>query len=425
MSEGSSLYWIFLFLAVSAFFSASETALFSLNKLQQKKLEGSDKKSDKRILKMLTKPRFLLITILLGNTLVNISISSFATVYALWLKEHLGLTLSNSALITIQIIVTTIVILILGEIVPKLIAWAKAYSLARIVSLPLLIMGYVLWPLLKLLELFSKILSRQKALSLEDEITTEEFHTLIQSQNTIHNLEEHEKKILAGLFRLPKAEIREIIVPRVRIMAIEVSQTLDELKHLIVESGYSRIPVFRSTIDDIVGVAYAKDILLHPEIVTIDKLMRPAWFVTENMKIQTLLNQFKSKKTQIAVVVDEYGGTSGIITLEDIMEELVGEIQDEYDEDEAPSFVRENESSVIVDGMFSIRELNQEMHLDIEPDNYDNVADFLLEYFNHVPKVNENLLYADRIKFTILESDTKCINRIRIEQIPEPEDISQ
>jgi len=130
VSEGSSLYWIILFLAVSAFFSASETALFSLNKLQQKKLEGSDKKSDKRILKMLTKPRFLLITILLGNTLVNISISSFATVYSLWLKQHLGLTLSDSTIITIQIIVTTIVILIIGEIVPKLIAWAKSYALA-------------------------------------------------------------------------------------------------------------------------------------------------------------------------------------------------------------------------------------------------------------------------------------------------------
>jgi len=425
VSEGSSLYWIILFLAVSAFFSASETALFSLNKLQQKKLEGSDKKSDKRILKMLTKPRFLLITILLGNTLVNISISSFATVYSLWLKQHLGLTLSDSTIITIQIIVTTIVILILGEIVPKLIAWAKSYALAKFVALPLQIMGYVLWPLLKLLELFSKVLSRQKALSTEDEITTEEFHTLIQSQNTMHNLEEHEKKILAGLFRLPKAEIREIIVPRVRIMAIEVSQSLDELKQLIVESGYSRIPVFRSTIDDIVGVAYAKDILLHPEIQTIDNLMRPAWFVTENMKVQTLLNQFKSKKTQIAVVVDEYGGTSGIITLEDIMEELVGEIQDEYDEEETPSLIRENERCVIVDGMFGIRELNQEMNLEIDPESYDNVADFLLEYFNRVPKVNEKLLYQDRVEFTILESDTKRIKRIRVEQLPEPEDISQ
>ena len=394
--------------------------MFSINKLQQKKLENSNKKSDRRILKMLTKPRFLLITILLGNTLVNITISSFATVYSLNLKEQFGIMLSNSALITIQIIVTTIVILILGEIVPKLIALARAYQLARFVSLPLQIMGIILYPLLKLLEIFSRIISRQKALSIEDEITTEEFHTLIQSQNTMHNLEEHEKKILAGLFRLPKAEIREIIVPRVQIMAIEASQSMDELKQLIIESGYSRIPVFRNTIDDVVGVAYAKDILLHPEIETITKLMRPAWFVTENMKVQTLLNQFKIKKTQIAVVVDEYGGTSGIITLEDIMEELVGEIQDEYDEDEIPSFQRADEQTIIVGGNWSIRDLNHEMNLELDPELYDNLADFLLEHFNRVPAINETLVHEDKVEFTILDSDEKRINKIKIVKFSEP-----
>lgn len=415
MTDNSSLYWIFIFLMISAFFSASETAMFSLNKLQQKKLENSDKKSDKRILKMLTRPRFLLITILLGNTFVNISISSFATIYSLYLKEQFGIMLSDSAIITIQIIITTIVILILGEIVPKLIAWAKAYPVAVIVSLPLQIIGVILWPLLKLLEVLTKAMTNKKVASIENEITTEEFHTLIQSQNTMHNLEEHEKKILAGLFRLPKAEIREIIVPRVQIMAIEESQTLEELKQHIIESGYSRIPVFRITIDDIVGVAYAKDILLHPEIETIAQLMRPAWFVTENMKIQTLLNQFKSKKTQIAVVVDEYGGTSGIITLEDIMEELVGEIQDEYDEDEIPSFEKIDENTIYVNGMFSIRELNHEMQLELDPELYDNVADFLLEHFNRVPKINEKFLHEDKVVFTILDSNKKRINKVKIE----------
>lgn len=419
VNDNSSLYWIFLFLLASAFFSASETALFSLNKLQQKKLENSDKKSDKRILKMLTKPRFLLITILLGNTLVNISISSFATVYALYLKQHFNIMLNNSTIITIQILVTTIVILILGEIVPKLIAWARAYALAKIVSIPLQIMGFVLWPLLKLLEIFSQILSKQKKGSKEEEITTEEFNTLIQSQNTMHNLEEHEKKILAGLFRLPKAEIREIIIPRVHLVAVEEFQSLGELKQLIIDSGYSRIPVFHNTIDDIVGVAYAKDILLHPEIETISQLMRPAWFVTENMKIQTLLNQFKSKKTQIAIVVDEYGGTSGIITLEDIMEELVGEIQDEYDEDELPSFERIDDKTFIVNGMWSIRELNHEMNLELDTDKYDNIADFLLEYFNRVPKINEKLRYEDQVEFTILDSTKKRINKIKIESVTE------
>lgn len=414
MSDNSSLYWIFLFLVASAFFSASETALFSLNKLQQKKMENSDNKADKRILKLLSKPRFLLITILLGNTLVNISISSFATLYAIQLRDKYGVMLSDSAVITIQIIVTTIVILMLCEIVPKLIAWAKAYPIAKFVVMPLKLMGFLLWPVLKLLELFSNLLSTHKSGIISDDITTDEFHTLIQSQNSMHNLEEHEKRILAGLFKLPKAEIREIIVPRVHIIAIEESQGIEELKKLIVESGYSRIPVYRNSIDDIVGIVYAKDVLLKHEKTTITELMRPAWFVTENMKIQSLLNQFKSRKTQIAVVVDEYGGTSGIITLEDIMEELVGEIQDEYDEDETPSMHRIDENNIIVNGMYGIRELNNELDLEIDPEKYDNLADFLLENFNHVPKANEKLQYDNMVEFVILDSSRKQINKIKI-----------
>ncbi len=419
MAGNTTLLWIGLFLLASAFFSASETALFSLTKFQQKKLENSDKKGDKRILKLLAKPRFLLITILLGNTLVNISISSFATLYSLYLKEHFGILLSDSTIIAFQIVITTTTILLIGEIIPKLIAWAKAYPIAQVVTIPLQILGVVLYPVLKLLEQFSLILSKKKSGLSDSEITSEEFHTLIHSNNSMHSLEEHEKKILTGLFRLPKAEIREIIVPRVHITAIEESQSLDELKVLIVESGYSRIPVYKGSIDEIVGVVYAKDILLKPEIAELSNLMRPVWFVTENMKIQTLLNQFKSKKTQIAVVVDEYGGTSGIITLEDIMEELVGEIQDEYDVDETLSLERINENTIIVNGMCGIREINLELSLEIDPEKYDNIADFLLENFNHVPKVNEKLKFQNRVEFTITDSSKKRINRIKIERIIE------
>jgi putative hemolysin len=422
VSDSSSLYWIVLFLMASAFFSASETALFSLNKLQQKKLENSDRKSDKRIIKILSKPRFLLITILLGNTLVNISISSFATVYSLYLKKTFGINLSDSTLIVIQIFVTTVVILLLGEIIPKLIAWAKAYHVARLVTIPLTVIGIVFWPILKLLEVFSRVVSSQKNAPISEEITSEEFHTLIQSQNTLHNLEEHEQRILAVLFRLPKAEIREIIIPRVHITAIEESQSLDELKRIIVESGYSRIPVFRGSIDEIVGVVYAKDILLKPDKTTIPELMRPAWFVTENMKIQTLLNQFKSRKTQMAVVVDEYGGTNGIITLEDIMEELVGEIQDEYDEDEQPTLERVDENTLVFDGMYGIREINNELEIMIDPDNYDNIADFLLEHFNHVPEAGEKLVFEDKVEFVILESSKNRITKIRATLLAEKND---
>lgn len=416
MSEGTLLYLIFILLVASGFFSASETALFSINKFHLKKLENTNKKSDKRILKLLSKPRFLLITILMGNTLVNISISSFATLYALKLKQVLGLSLSNSAVITIQIIITTMVILVLGEILPKLFAWAKSYSIAKLSTIPIQIIGFVLWPVLKLLEVFSKIISSQKTDNMQKTITTEEFHSIIQSHNPMHSLEEHEKKILSGLFKLPKAEIREIMVPRVHINAAGETQSIDEVKKLIIESGYSRIPVYRNSIDDIIGIIYAKDILLNPQTESILKVMRPAWFVTENMKIQTLLNQFKSKKTQIAIVVDEYGGTNGLITLEDILEELVGEIQDEYDSEVTPILTK-TDNYIITDGMLSIRELNNEMNVEIDPERFDNIADYLLELFNHVPDVNEKTIDENSIEYTILDSNKKKINKIKIQRL--------
>ncbi len=408
-----------IFLLGSAFFSGSETALFSLSKIQQKKLENTDKRADKRILKMLGRPRYLLITVLLGNTLVNMAISSFATLYALNLKAKLLLSISDSALIAIQIAITTIVILVFGEVIPKLLAWARSYSISRVVSIPLLIIGILLYPVLKLLEQFSLLISRKRIAGLKTDFTSEEFTTLIHSQNGIHSLEDHERKMLAGIFKLPKAEIREIFIPRVEMVALDETKSLDDLKQLLITSGYSRIPLFRNTIDDIVGIVFAKDILLYPEKKTIRELMRPAWFVTENMKIQTLLNQFRSRKSQIAIVVDEYGGTSGIITLEDILEELVGEIHDEYDKEESPHIQKVDENTYLVKGNCGIRELNRELNLDIDPDEYDNVADFMLDYFQRLPKVNEKTVYLDEFEFVIMESSRRRIKKIKIiRQLP-------
>ncbi|HRY84501.1 MAG TPA: hemolysin family protein, partial [Candidatus Cloacimonadota bacterium] len=211
----------------------------------------------------------------------------------------------------------------------------------------------------------------------------------------------------------------EIYVPRVKISAIEEDQSLDELRDLIVDSGYSRIPVYRDTVDDIIGIVYVKDLLIYPDRKTIKEFMRPVWFVTENMKIQTLLNQFKSKKLQVAVVVDEYGGTSGIVSLEDILEEIVGEIRDEYDHDEIPELIKKDAQTYILSGTFSIRQFNQEFGTDIDADEYDNVAQFLLENFNHVPSISESYSYGETMVFEVLESDERSIKQIQLKLTPQ------
>jgi CBS domain containing-hemolysin-like protein len=409
---GKAFIIVFLF-ALSAFFSSSETALFSLSRIYLKKLENSEGSSAKRILKLLKRPRHLLITLLLGNTFVNIAISSFGTLLALDLGAG---RLSNSMLLTLQIVVTTILILFFGEIIPKLVALSTADVLSGIISFPLMIVQFVLFIPVWILEKFSTLISSKQAIDrhTNTHFTHEEFHNLIQSESSSRGLDEHEKRMLVGLFRFREAEIKEIYVPRVKITAIEENQSLDELKDVIVASGYSRIPVYQETIDDIVGIIYVKDLLLYPEKKSIKEFLRPVWFVTENMKVQSLLNQFKQKKLQVAVVVDEYGGTSGIISLEDILEEIVGEIRDEYDKDEIPELIKTDDDTYILSGIYSVRLFNQEFSADISVDDYDNLAEYLLAHFNHVPTVGENLHYDERLEFTILDSDEKSIKQIQL-----------
>lgn len=417
MDDGSILPLIpviFILLLLSAYFSGSETAFFSLPRIYLKKLENSKHASAKRILGMLRRPRQLLITILLGNTFVNMGFTSLTTLLALKIAQEQGFDTSLS--VTVQVIVSTLLIVTFGEIIPKLVALATANNYARVVSLPLQIISYILYLPVWLIDKFSLLISSRQSSdkNMMSRLTAEEFHNLIQSEHSKHSLDENEKQMLVGLFRFREAKLTEIYVPRVRVKAIEVKQSLDNLRDLIISSGHSRIPVYRETIDDIVGVIYVKDLLLFPEKTNLSELMRPAWFVTENMKVQTLLNQFKTRKMQMAVVVDEYGGTSGIISLEDILEEIVGEIHDEYDRDESPELVRIDAKTCRVRGVFNIRQFNQEFNSSIDTDAYDNVAEYLLSQFNHVPAAGETHVLDNALMFRILESDGRSIKQVEI-----------
>ncbi|MFA7543531.1 MAG: hemolysin family protein [Candidatus Cloacimonadaceae bacterium] len=408
-------YWfIALLLALSAFFSGSETALFSLSRVYLKKLEKSDSKRGKMVIKLLERPRRLLITLLLGNTMVNMAISSFSTLLVYKLAANYGWNLPLA--ITLQIIIATAIVLLFGEIMPKLIALSKANELCLSLVYPVAVVQIILFPAVWVFEMISLMASSKQSQDrhVGQRFTNEEFHNLIQSESSSGTLEENEKRMLVGLARFREATIREIYVPRVRMTAIAENQSLEELRDLIMGSGYSRIPVYRGSIDDIVGIIYVKDLLLYPEKGSIKELMRPAWFVTEKMKIQSLLNQFKARKMQLAVVVDEYGGTSGIISLEDILEEIVGEIRDEYDRDEIPELSHCEDGSSIISGEYSVRLFNSEFDADISVEEYDNMAEFLLAEFNHVPAVDESYIYEGRLRLTILESDEKSIKRIKV-----------
>ncbi len=378
-------------------------------------MEGSKKQGERRILKLLKNSNFLLITILLGNTLVNIAFSSQTTVLAISLQEKFGWNISESVLLFLQVVVTTFVILLFGEIIPKLVAYSIAERFARRVATPISFLQVILWPIIKLFDLLNNLISKSNGVSEQQRqvLTSEDFRNIINSETSDHPLEDSEKKIIASILEFSTTEVREIIVPRVDIIAVEENDSIDTLKQKIIESGFSRIPVYKDNIDDITGVIYAKDILLYPEKTELSQLTRQPYFVTENMKIQALLNQFKSQKLQIALVVDEYGGTSGLITLEDILEELVGEIQDEYDDDIIPELRKVNDNEYIVSGMFSIYDFNNEFNQDINPEEFDNLADYLLVQFNHLPELNEKIS-IENMTFKISEIKNQRINFVHI-----------
>ena len=416
MNISFSVISIIGFLILSAFFSGSETAFFSLSKIQIKKLEKNDNKSSKRILRLLNNPKELLIIILLGNTIVNVAAASTAALIAIKIGEKYLLQFSQSLLMIIEIVIMTILLLIFGEIAPKLLAFSSPEKTARSSSFFLEMIKYLLWPIIKILELISSLFSIRKRRVEQTDITSEDFKNLIQSKVTQHSLEENEKKIITSIFRFSSTDAKRIMTPRVDIAGVDTSEGLQKVKDMIISSGHSKIPIYKTNIDNIIGVIYAKDIILNPKKQSISSLLRPPLFVTENTKIQNLLNKFKRRKIQIAIIVDEYGGTEGLVTLEDILEELVGEIHDEYD-NEKPSIVKQNNGTFNINGMYSISELNDKFILDIDEEKYDNLAEFIYDNLNKVPEENESFIYKNLVKFTVRRIKARRIQYITLEVI--------
>lgn len=425
MDDSLPYLTLLLLLVLSAFFSGSETAFFSINKLQIKKLESNKDKSSKRILRLIKNPTYLLIIILLSNTLVNIAVSSISTILAIELNKtyHWFANNTSPVLIAIQIAITTIALLTMGEIIPKLFAFGNSEKFAGFSSIILLPLSYILYPLLKPLEWIITLVSKKNVISDNDNlsITSEDFKNLIKSESADHPLEDNEKEIIAGIFRFSSTEVREIIMPRVDIVAVEEEESIEDLKEKIRDFGYSRIPVYSETIDNITGIINVKDLIINNGYKDIKELKRPAFFVTENTKIQVLFNHFQANKMQIAIVVDEYGGTAGLVTLEDILEELVGDILDEYDADEPKEIDEIEDNLYILSGKLSISEINEKFSLDIDSEEYDNLADYLLSELNHIPHEGEIFELENLAKFTVTSINGQRIEFVKLEIISEDE----
>ena len=415
------LILLILLLFLSAFFSGSEVALFGLDK---KKINNffSDNKTIQRYLNsLLSYPRRLLISILIGNNLVNVAIS----IISVMLVTDISLlyNLDINLMIGIQIVVISTLILIFGELIPKMIATKYQIGLLKVITVPLYFFSIIIHPVAELISEFIRFAtSKFKFDKKKFAINSEELADITLLSEDKIKLNQNEKEIIESLTDFKDIYVFEIMTPRVDIIALSINDTIDNAIEIIVKSGHSRIPIFENSIDNIVGILHAKDLLkfnINPKLkkgTDLKSLMKRPLFVPETKKIDDLLNEFQLKKNHIAIVVDEYGGTAGIITLEDIIEEVLGDIWDEFDRSES-SINMISENVFIVNAKLTFSDFESETKLKLQLDEKikdESIAVYLLNYFGEIPK-EQLKLELSNLRITVIEVAKKRIKKVRIE----------
>ncbi|WP_334099982.1 hemolysin family protein [Thermotoga petrophila] len=404
---------------LSNFFSSSETALTLMSKVKIKEfLEEKEEKSAKEsYIHLFNK---YLTTILISNNLVNLLASSISTLIFLNLLRNM----SEEFVAIVSTLFITTILLIFGEITPKVLARSDPERVFRRSIGTIRFLTRVLDPIGRLLvKIADGIISLRHGKKVSEDlfITEEDIVSIVQVGGEMGVIEEEEERIIKRAFEMKQIAVKEIMTPRVDIVAIEENQTVKDLIELVEDEGYSRIPVYKETIDNIVGICYAKDVLSilaakdceEVKGMKVKDIMREALYVPETMNIDELLKILKAKKIHIAIVVDEYGGTAGIVTLEDIIEELFGNIMDEYDYDEISGIRKIDERTYIVDGATPINDIEMELRVQFPETEYETIAGYLLEHFKRIPNVGEEAVIGN-LYFKVLAVGKNRIEKVMI-----------
>ena len=411
----SSILILVLLITMSAYFSATETAYSSLNKIKLKSIANKGNKKAKLALELSEKYDSVISTILIGNNIVNIATASLATVLFTKLLGGSGVTVST--------IVMTILILIFGEISPKSIAKDIPESFA-IVSAPLLnAFCIILKPVNNLFCLWKKVISKVFKIQKHSGITEDEILTIAEEAENEGGINPQQLEIIKSAIELNDQEVIEAFTPRVDMVAIKDSCSKEELLNLFIESGFSRIPVYHDNIDNVIGIINEKDlinIVVNNKNEEISSIIKPLNVIQPHMKLSQLLKVLQNNKSHMALIADEYGGTMGIITLEDILEELVGEIWDEHDK-VVNDIEKIAEDEYIVRGNANIEKVLEEFDLE-EEFEVNSVNGWVMQQFGKIPKVGESFEYKN-LKIVIQKATKRCVLEIRI-TVDEPMEIS-
>jgi gliding motility-associated protein GldE len=420
---------ILLFLGFSALFSSSENAFFSLSPSHLVELNEENSPKSKVALDLINEPdrktgtRRLLATILLMNNLINI----FIVIFSSWLFERVFTFGSidvgvfamsaNTVGFLVQVVLITFLLVLLGEIIPKIYATQNNLKIVRLMAKPLKICGAIFKPAVYVLAGSSSIFDKYLKKRMHN-ISMEEISQAIDIAD--ENKEIEEKHILKGLINFGNTSVKQIMKPRTEVNCIDIETNAQELLSTIVDWNYSRIPIYEESFDNVKGILYIKDLLPHIHKKTNfnwKELMRPPMFVPEHKKIDDLLEEFQEKRVHMAIVVDEYGGTNGLVTMEDILEEVFGEIKDEFDEEEL-SYSKLDDSTYIFEGKTAIHDIIKILQLPVDhfdkiKGEADTLGGMLMEIQEEIPSKGEKIITQD-ITFTVESADSRRIKRVKV-----------
>ena len=395
----------------SGFFSASETSLMSLSKIRIRYMEDEGVKGAKLVGSLIEKSSDLLSSILVGNNIVNIAATSVST--------SLFINIFGDGGVAIATAVMTVLVLVFGEITPKTISANSPEKVAVVVSKPISIIMKITKPIVWVFNLLTGIIF--KIMGIDNDgvkpfITEEELKAMVNVSHEEGVLEMEEREIINNVFQFGDMQAKEAMIQRLDMVAIDIEDSYDEIIELFKSEKLSRLPVYQESIDDIVGILNIKDIIFlsDEEIENFDikDYVREAFFTYEFKKITQLLEEMKKEKTQMAIVVDEYGGTAGLLTIEDLVEVIVGDIDDEYDEEEE-EIVKINDNEYLVEGSTKISDVNEQLGINLESEEFDSIGGFIIGYLKRIPEENE-IIEVEDVKFKVESIDKNRINKIRI-----------
>lgn len=410
MEPGSQ--WLFLVLIVlillSAFFSASETALTSISKIRLRNMVEENVKNADKISKLIENPNKLLSAILIGNNLVNIGASSLATAMAIQISGSGGIGIATGLM--------TIVILIFGEITPKTIAAQNSEKVSLFVVNIISAVVFVFTPVVKVLNIVTSLIIRLLGGNNSAKtplITEAELKTMVNVSHEEGVLEVDERRMINNVFDFGDAKAKDVMTPRTDMIALDDQASYEEIMQLFKEERFSRLPVYHESMDDIIGILYLKDIaFIDGANFQIENYMREPFFTYESKSTSELFSQMRTKRIPVAIILDEYGGTSGLVTIEDMVEEIVGEIADEYDEQEEEiEVIKEDE--YIIGGSAKLDDVNEMIGTRLESEDFDTIGGYVIGVLGRFPDAGE-IVETDNMKVKVEEVDKNRIEKLRV-----------